>query len=135
MKIALLQSTDRMAWNDFVARAPSGHILQSWEWGEIKARSGWRAVRLALQDDDGIRAGAQILIRTLPYGFGRLAYVPKGPVLDYSDPALLRSMLAILRSFADRERVVSLKIEPEVVEPSAVPNLLLGVGLKAALPV
>lgn len=135
MHATLLNHNDRDAWNRFVACSPYGHILQSWEWGEIKGRTGWRPLRLALLDQAEIRAAAQVLIRSLPYGVGRLAYVPKGPVLDYSDPGLLDPMLDALRELATRERVISLKIEPEVVEPDPVAGSLLAEGLVPAPPV
>lgn len=135
MESAVLDSTYHDMWNGFVASSAHGHILQSWEWGEIKARTGWRPVRLALLDGAEIRAGAQVLIRSLPYGVGRLAYVPKGPVLDYGDGRLLDAMLGALRRLAADERVISLKIEPEVIEPSPVAANLIADGLVPAPPV
>lgn len=126
---------DRDRWNSFVATSPYGHILQSWEWGEIKGRSGWAPLRLALTERGEIRAAAQVLIRALPYGVGRLAYVPKGPVLDYGDADLLRSMLDAMRDLAAQRKVISLKIEPEVVDPSPVAGELERFGLVIAPPV
>jgi lipid II:glycine glycyltransferase (peptidoglycan interpeptide bridge formation enzyme) len=135
MESVLLDSTYHDAWNRFVAASPYGHILQSWEWGEVKGRTGWRPVRLALVEDGEIWAAAQVLIRSLPYGVGRLAYVPKGPVLDYADGRVLDAMLEALRYLAARERVISLKIEPEVIEPSPLAGKLIGDGLVPAPPV
>lgn len=135
MESAVLTPTDRHAWNRFVSASPYGHILQSWEWGEIKGETGWRPVRLALLEGGDIRGAAQVLIRSLPYGVGRLAYVPKGPVLDYSNTELLQAMLGALRDLARDERVISLKIEPEIVEPSPVTETLAADGLVPAPPV
>ncbi len=126
---------DRSRWNDFVAASPYGHILQSYEWGEIKERTGWRSVRLALREDGQIQAVAQILLRSLPAGLGTLAYVPKGPVLDYANPQLLQTTLGLLRAVATEEGVLSLKIEPEIVEPTAVADMLQMAGLQPAPPV
>src|SRR5947209_5178508 len=120
MEALLLANTQRDAWNAFVAASPAGHVLQSWEWGELKERTGWQPLRLALRDGGDIKAGAQVLLRTLPYGFGKMAYVPKGPALDYADEVLVRTMFAALEDLATRRRVISLKVEPEVVEPSPV---------------
>lgn len=131
----LLNAHDREAWNAFVAGSPYGHILQSWEWGEVKSRSGWEVVRLTVGEPGRIRAAAQVLVRRLPAGFGRLAYVPRGPVLDYGDPELLRVMMRALGDIADQYRVISLKIEPEVVEPSTVSTELSRLGLASAPPV
>lgn len=135
MTVRVIPDTERDVWNRFVAASPHGHILQSWEWGEIKRRSGWRPLRVALCDGADIRAGAQVLLRSLPYGFGRLAYVPKGPALDYADGNVLREMLGALRDVAREQRVISLKIEPEVAEPSPLSEIFLDLGLTPAPPV
>lgn len=131
----LCNASHRSAWNAFVAASPHGHLLQSWEWGEIKEATGWEPVRLALMEEGAIRGAALVLIRRLPFGAGRLAYVPKGPVLDYRDGHLLMTMLDALRRLAEERKVISLKIEPEIVEPDPVVNELREAGLRPALPV
>lgn len=126
---------DRDAWNDFVAASPSGHILQSWEWGEIKQPGGWEPLRLAVRQGSKIRAGAQVLIRSLPYGVGRLAYAPRGPVLDYDDTGLLAETIAAIDALAADRGVMAVKIEPDVIEPSPLPGRLAALGLIPAPPV
>lgn len=79
-------------WDAFISSSPSGHLLQSWGWGELKAGVGWHPLRLALWDTERqqIVAAAQVLRRTaahIPPRFGHLAYIPKGPVLDWSNPS------------------------------------------------
>jgi lipid II:glycine glycyltransferase (peptidoglycan interpeptide bridge formation enzyme) len=135
MRRVIVAPEGRQEWNAFVAGSPYGHALQSWEWGELKECTGWRAIRLALREGEEYRAAAQVLIRDLPYGSGRLAYVPKGPVLDYGDPALLAFVLAVLRDLAAAEGVISLKIEPELTEPYPHLSELLDRGLRPAAPV
>lgn len=126
---------NRETWNEFVRASAYGHSLQSWEWGELKRKSGWQPVRVALSENGTIRAGAQILIRSLPGPAGRLAYVPKGPVLDYEDSALLQMFMATLRAISSERGVISLKVEPEIPAPSPVSGELLALGLQQAPPV
>jgi peptidoglycan pentaglycine glycine transferase (the first glycine) len=135
MEAEVVDSSHRDAWDAFVGSSSYGHVLQSWEWGEVKARTGWESTRLALRAGKDVRAAAQILLRSLPYGLGRLAYVPKGPVLDYEDRGALTSMLAMLEGFCSQQGVISLKIEPEVLESSGVVEQLLALGLTKASPV
>jgi len=135
MRTTYVDVAERDQWNAFVAEAPHGHVLQSWEWGEIKARTGWRAVRLSVEESGSRRAAAQVLIRTLPYGAGKLAYVPKGPVLDYTNQALVSEMLQALLALAKEEKVISLKIEPELLESPTVRQQLEDHGLRPAQPV
>jgi lipid II:glycine glycyltransferase (peptidoglycan interpeptide bridge formation enzyme) len=135
METVLFGEAQRDIWNAFIASSPCGHILQSWEWGEIKERTGQRALRLAVYHDDDIVAAAQVLIRPLPAGLGRFGYVPKGPVLDYGRSDLLRATLTALDDLAADHRLISSKIEPEVIEPSPLPATLASLGLTAADPV
>ncbi|HEV2583683.1 MAG TPA: peptidoglycan bridge formation glycyltransferase FemA/FemB family protein, partial [Ktedonobacteraceae bacterium] len=83
----LAQVHDREQWDSFVSAC--GHLLQSWEWGELKAGYGWYPLRLALWDEGGNRivAAAQALRRApahMPPRLGNLAYIPRGPMLGRS---------------------------------------------------
>ncbi|MGD2155454.1 MAG: peptidoglycan bridge formation glycyltransferase FemA/FemB family protein [Anaerolineales bacterium] len=52
---------DAETWNALVAKLPKAHILQTWEWGQIKAKYGWNPIPLLWvrdnerQDVDGIQ--------------------------------------------------------------------------------
>jgi len=74
-----------------------GHVLQSWAWGELKGRFGWRVERLGLDS-----ASAQVLYRPLPGGLGSIAYVPKGPLLDWDDGQAIRDWVAAIRPLVRR---------------------------------
>src|SRR5690606_26569504 len=58
-----------------------GNPLQLWGWGEVKAKHGWRAVRLRVRDGERVVGCAQVLVRPLPGVFGALSHVPRGPVV------------------------------------------------------
>jgi lipid II:glycine glycyltransferase (peptidoglycan interpeptide bridge formation enzyme) len=111
--------SDRDSWNALVTSFPRPHLLQSWEWGELKAGFGWRAERTAWRDPEGQpRAASQVLYRTqrIPLLGLRLslAYCPKGPVLDWADGAVRRELLAELVRSARQAGAFLLKIDPEV---------------------
>jgi len=111
--------SDRDSWNALVTSFPRPHLLQSWEWGELKAGFGWRAERTAWRDPQGQpRAASQVLYRTqrIPLLGLRLslAYCPKGPVLDWADGAVRRELLAGLVRSARQAGAFLLKIDPEV---------------------
>lgn len=105
----------RQQWDTFVSHNPSGHLLQSWGWGEFKARSGWSPLRLTLWHNDEIIAAASVLRRTAPHfplHAGHLAYIPKGPVLNWSDPALCDTFFSQLNAYLRKQGAISLRIEP-----------------------
>jgi lipid II:glycine glycyltransferase (peptidoglycan interpeptide bridge formation enzyme) len=107
------------AWDAFVGAHPRAHLLQLSAWGDLKAAFGWRPVRVALTDSGGqIVAGALLLLRPFPFRLGALAYVPYGPLVDWSNAEQVRAVLAALDQAARQHRAVFLKIEPGFDLPS-----------------
>lgn len=123
----LAQNDGRPAWDELVATTPGGHVLQSWAWGELKAGFGWRVQRLAVEG-----ALAQVLFRSLPGGLGTIAYVPKGPLVDYSDGSSFRSLLDAIRPLSRKERALCLKIEPDMEDDPALTEQLQAFGFRSS---
>jgi len=91
-------------WNLYLEEHPNGHILQSGEWGELKAAFGWQAIRVVNGN-----AGVQILLRSLPLGF-TLAYLPKP--ISLGNFQLLGEVDALCRARSS----IMLKVEPDIWE-------------------
>ena len=97
-------------WNNYLKKFPDAHILQTGEWGELKAAFGWNPVRLIL--DNGL--GAQILFRRLPLGL-TLAYLPK-PAVRYQQLAVSEQFWEEVDTVCKKHQAVFLKIELDVWE-------------------
>jgi peptidoglycan pentaglycine glycine transferase (the first glycine) len=106
--------TDRSRWNEAVAGLPCSHVLQSFEWGEFKAKYGWKPTRLLFEEGSQVRAAASVLCRQLPRFPLSVMYVPKGPLLDYGDSQLLGRVLASLEELARAQRAIFIKMDPDV---------------------
>jgi len=114
---------ERAEWDEFVAQH-NGHLLQSWGWGELKASAGWHPLRLALWDGSHMMAAAQVLLKGapgVPLQLGHLAYIPKGPVIDWSQADLCTVFLAQLNAYLRMQGALALRIEPpqELTSPEA----------------
>ena len=112
----ILQSGDATfpapaAWDEFVSRDPRGHLLQTWAWGELKGAFGWTPLRLAVEQDGALVAGAQVLFRRL--GPLTMAYIPKGPVLVQHEDAVQEQLWQAIHRLVRTMRAISLKVEPE----------------------
>lgn len=128
---SLLAGWDEEAWDAFVAGHPAAHPLQLHGWGRLKREFGWEDVRLGLSKGSGLVAGAQVLFRRLPrLGFLplRVAYIPKGPLVDWQDEALVQTLCAELWRFCWRRGAVALKIEPEAPDNDALARRLRSLG-------
>lgn len=97
-----------------LASIPNAHVLQTWQWGEIKARHGWRPTRMVLREDGALIACAQVLRRPLPYTPFGVLYVPKGPALACDDLRCLPRVLAALEQFAREQHAIFIKIDPDI---------------------
>ena len=108
-------------WNDSLRELPYAHILQTWEWGEFKRETGgWTPQRLAFERDGRIVAMTSLATRSM--GPLKVMVVSKGPALDYSDVELARAVLEELEQRAQQFGVVWLKIDPDVITATGLPN-------------
>lgn len=116
----------KKAWNSLVV-ASKGHIMQTWQWGQLKAEVGWQPVRVALEEASSIVAGAQILFRPLPLG-ASIAYIPKGPIVDFPAREVTEALFSAVNRIARRKGAVFLKIEPDLPDDLALEQRLKELG-------
>ncbi|MDI6731289.1 MAG: peptidoglycan bridge formation glycyltransferase FemA/FemB family protein [Candidatus Margulisbacteria bacterium] len=114
MKSKIITFAEKELWNQFASSQPDPQVLQSYEWGELKAQFGWQPVRLAIEDNSRIIAGISLLKREIPYLKHSFFYAPRGPIVKYSNRELLHFLLSAIEKEADKHHAVSLKIDPPV---------------------
>ncbi len=112
----VIECIEPAVWDTEVLALPQPHVLQSWSWGETKAQTGWRANRLLWTEHPGKDgAAAAMLVRRLhPRLPIAVAYIPKGPLLDWSDAPLVEAVLAGVEAAARRAGAFFVKIDPDV---------------------
>ena len=133
---------DSHIWNAIVSRLPNPHFLQTYEWGQVKAKYGWGPLYAVWTDDgkffvlkdtdnwslnaDHCVAAALILKRQiLRNGFAArlsILYSPKGPLLDWTNEPLRNRVLSDLQYFAKKHGAIFLKMDPDVVLGMGVPQ-------------
>ena len=95
----------------FVSQHPQANLLQSSNWARIK--DNWGNERIGFYKDGQLVAVASVLIQPLPLGFTML-YIPRGPIMDYTDTDLLDFVMASLKSFAKSKRAIFAKFDPSL---------------------
>ena len=108
------------------------HILQTSLWGVLKAQFEWADERVGIADGTDLIAGAQLLYRRLPAGLGRLAYIPRGPLVDWTDGLQLSRILAAVDSAARSRRALALMIEPDLPDEFSHHERLRAAGFRPA---
>lgn len=120
-------------WNSLIAGLPDAHLLQTWEWGGVKAKYGWKPDHFIWdtesvnnQDDQKVLAAAIILKRIIPIKglSARLCvlYVPKGPVLNWNDHELRQRVLDDLQRYAKDQRAIFIKMDPDIILGTGIPS-------------
>lgn len=111
----LIGPEERAAYNKFIAAAEKGHILQAYEWGEIKGKGEWQPLRLLIEDNSGMpQAALSVLQRSIPGSGKTIFYAPRGPVGDINNWELMDFLFAEARKLAIRQKAIMLKIDPDV---------------------
>ena len=115
-------------WNSFIAKNPDGgNILQGIEFSDQKRRDGW-APRFLLTDSIAVTALEKSI-----FSLGKLWYIPKGPGITSARE--LDRLLPELITFAKRQGVFMVKIEPELIAENETISDLLKLGLIKTRPV
>ena len=129
-------------WNSLISKLPNPHMLQTYEWGQVKAKYGWNPLYAVWTSDgkfsvfketdqwslnpDHCVAVALILKRQiLRNGFAArvsILYSPKGPLLDWSNQSLRDRVISDLQTLAKKEGAIFLKMDPDVVLGAGVPQ-------------
>jgi peptidoglycan pentaglycine glycine transferase (the first glycine) len=126
------------SWNQFIASLPNPHLLQTFEWGQVKARYGWSPFYAIWTEDqfsvfsdqssvpEHSLAACLVLKRTIPIrGFAArlcVLYCPKGPLFDWTNEPLRKRMLDDLQYFAKKQGAIFLKVDPDVVLGTGIPG-------------
>lgn len=125
-KARLIGPDERNAFDKFVAWAPKGHILQSFEWGELKGKGEWQPLRLVVENQEGkMEAAISILKRTIPVLGKAIFYAPRGPVGDVHNEELMDFLFREVKGLARKHGAIFLKIDPDIsVEDEKFKNYL-----------
>jgi len=116
------------AWNELVASLPGAHVLQTWEWAQVKAQFGWQPDPYLWFDENGkVVAATMLLQRAIPLrGLAtrlRVIYAPKGPLFDWGNSSLRRDVLDDLARLARKHGGMFLKIDPDVDLGTGIPGV------------
>ncbi len=129
-------------WNGLVSGLPGAHILQTWQWGQVKKCYGWQPIMITWLANEPpvilsetqvneinpgrMVAVAQVLQRAIRLpGLGlqmKVLYVPKGPLGDWANEKIRHCLLRDLAAIAHQLGAIFIKIDPDVPVGIGVPG-------------
>jgi len=110
LEFAILSDSEFEA---FAVKHPQNSFLQSVDFARFQRARGQQAELF------GIRRGGEVVAAgKLNYATTRLGYTvcecAKGPLMDYSDPELVRAVVGLLRQSATERKAAELRISPNL---------------------
>ncbi len=107
---------DRAQWNRFVARMPTGHLCQTYEWSEHGEDPVLRsqALHVGVIDDGELVAAVLLLKSRMPGIRQSLFYAPRGPVVAAPDSPALPVLIRGAAKFARQAGGFALRVEPNM---------------------
>jgi lipid II:glycine glycyltransferase (peptidoglycan interpeptide bridge formation enzyme) len=104
MEIKILTEKDRENFDKV-----SVHPLQSWAWGDFRAQTGNKIVRLGLFEKEKLIAGVQVIFSKIPH-----TKLTIGTVIKGIDPT--PQLLKYLTELGHKEAAIFIKLEPNVLK-------------------
>lgn len=99
-------------YEEFIKKQELCDFQQSVKWGKVK--EFWKNETIILQDkEEKIVATMSILIRKIPF-FGNLMYVPRGPIGEIHEEAVLKELTEKMKEIAKQYKAFVIIIEPNV---------------------
>lgn len=98
-------------FNAFVEKHPLGNMMQTSKWGELKKE--WKHELCGLYKDEELVGSALLLFRPLPFGL-TFAYIPRGPLMDYTDQEQVTCFFTHLKKIAKQHKAIFIKLDPQI---------------------
>jgi peptidoglycan pentaglycine glycine transferase (the first glycine) len=124
MPITISEIADREQWNTFLTSQPRGHLLQSFEWGELNKYLGARVYRLGALQDGRMVGALSLTVSPVPISppipvpglHWNWLYSSRGPTVEKPTSPALPALIENVQKIAKAERAVVLRIEPNIAD-------------------
>lgn len=110
-KYQFVTNISNEVYDDFIMHHPLRSMFQYRQWTVLKP--AWTSFCCGLIHDEKLVATALVLVRS-QYGL-KMAYCPRGPIMDYENPNLVRLFLTNLRMYCHDQGISTLIFDPNVI--------------------
>lgn len=129
--------TEREQWNSFLMSQPYGHLLQSYEWGELIQYQGGRIYRLGALENACLVGAMMLSVASIPLPLSipglslNWLYCSRGPTVEKLNAPALAALIDYAHTIAHQEHAVVLRLEPNIADDD--PNMNAWVAAYQAL--
>ena len=107
-------------WNNITSQFERSTILQTWEWGLIKTRYGWKPDYYVKEDSSGKPEAAALILskeqRLSKFGpLIRILYIPQGPLLNWENLDVVKKTFDYLINYSKLQNAAYIKTDPQLI--------------------
>ncbi len=111
MGLRFIENLDEKRHDDFVKGHEYCNLLQSSNWGKVK--DNWNHFLCGVENESTLVASSMVLQKPLPLGFC-IFYIPRGPIMDYSDQELVSFYFQSLKKLAKKKHCLFITFDPAI---------------------
>ena len=104
--------TNKEQFDEFVMNSSQNNLFQCTNWAKVK--NNWEPLYTSVTEEDKIVGVGLVLIRKL-IGSKTLFYIPRGPILDYTKPNLIKFYFDELSKIAKERKAVAIRFDPAIL--------------------
>mgnify|MGYP001277116123 CR=1 FL=1 len=122
MDFKIIEDTNRET--ELFIKNNNGHVLQSYQWGEIREKEGHKVIRCTVTDkENNIVIYSQLVLHRLPRWYPSLSKyvceVWRGPIIDKNRnineiQEALDTYISNLKELGKKEKIMLIKFEPNI---------------------
>ncbi len=122
MTIIIQEITNKEQWNSFLISQPRGHLLQSYEWGELNQYLGGRIYRLGAIENGHLIGTMMLTVSPVPIPLPvpgirfNWLYSSRGPTVAQPDSPALAALIESVQKITRAEHAVVLRLEPNIAD-------------------
>ena len=131
MSYSVKEVQDKKIWEDFLLSSSPNTFLQSWDWGEFHDSLGRKKWRLGLFSKNKLVGIALVLKYNTR--LGNYLYVPRGPILDWSEGEKFSVIFEKLKEIAVEENCMFIKLDPLLQDTAENREVFSKLGFKSAV--
>src|SRR6266566_3810857 len=122
MTITISEISDREQWDSFLTGQPRGHLLQSYEWGELSKYLGSCIYRLGAVDAGRMVGAMMVSVAQVPLPVSipgihfNWLYCSRGPTVEKPGSPALAALVEHAHVIARKEHAVVSRLEPNIAD-------------------
>lgn len=102
-------------FDEFSRKHEQATFNQTSAWGKLKKINGWDSHFLAVTDKKKIIAATLLLSKKVPIINKKMAYAPRGFLIDYDDFSCLSFFTKNIKEYAKKIDAIFIKIDPYII--------------------